>query len=151
MVDYLTPEQRSLFVTLLHDIIPLEMEMTPATNHLRMLRRAVSLCDGPLFVRTLKTINSLLRMLKYRPLPLDAFALAQPNALRAAVADWRETELPSVVALRIVEETYQQMFGPRTHELSQYQAFSDTVYGELMPSLVLCLLSLAHGPGHAPA
>jgi H3 lysine-79-specific histone-lysine N-methyltransferase len=30
---------------------------------------------------------------------------------------------------------------PRTHELNHYQAFSDTVYGELMPFLVSRLLS----------
>jgi [histone H3]-lysine79 N-trimethyltransferase len=113
-----------------------------------MLRRAVALCDGPLFVQTLDTINSLLRTLKYPPLPSDTFAPPQPNALRAAVADWSATGLPRAIALRIVEETYQRTVGPRTHELSQYQAFSDTVYGELMPSLVSRLLSLTGaGPG----
>jgi H3 lysine-79-specific histone-lysine N-methyltransferase len=124
------------------------MEATPPTDHLRMLRRAVALCDGPLFVQTLDTINSLLRTLKYPPLPSDTFAPPQPNALRAAVADWSSTGLPRAIALRIVEETYQRTVGPRTHELSQYQAFSDTVYGELMPSLVSRLLSLTGaGPG----
>jgi len=113
-----------------------------------MLRRAVALCDGPLFMQTLDTINSLLRTLKYPPLPSDTFAPPQPNALRAAVADWSATGLPRAIALRIVEETYQRTVGPRTHELSQYQAFSDTVYGELMPSLVSRLLSLTGaGPG----
>ena len=146
--DYLTPEQRSLFGTLPHDIAPVELEMTPATNHLRTLRRAVTLCDGPLFMRTLDTINSLLRQLKYPPLPSDAFAPPQPNAFRAAVAGWSTTGLPRAVALRIVEETYQRTVGPRTHELNHYQAFSDSVYGELMPSLVSRLLSLSRArPG----
>ncbi len=87
-------------------------------------------------------------MLKYPLLPSDAFAPPQPSALRAAVAGWRATGLPSAVALRIVEETHQRTDGPRTHELSQYQAFSDTVYGELMPSLASRLLSLTRaGPG----
>ena len=148
LVDYLTPEQRILFGTLPNDIAPSEMEMTPATNHLRMLRRAVALCDGPLFVRTLDTINKLLRKLKYPPLPPDAFAPPKPNALRAAVAGWNAIGLPRSVALRIVEETYQRTVGPRTHELNHYQAFSDTVYGELMPSLVSRLLSLSRArPG----
>jgi H3 lysine-79-specific histone-lysine N-methyltransferase len=120
----------------------------PATNHLRTLRRAVARCDGPLFVQTLHFINSLLRTLKYPPLPSDVFAPPQPNVLRAAVADWSATGLPRAIALRIVEETYQRTVGPRTHELSRYQAFSDTVYGELMPSLVSRLLSLTRaGPG----
>jgi H3 lysine-79-specific histone-lysine N-methyltransferase len=124
------------------------METTPATNHLRMLRRAVALCDGPLFAQTLDSINLLLRNLKYPPLPSDTFAPPQPNALRAAVSDWSATGLPRAIALRIVEETYQRTVGPRTHELSRYQAFSDTVYGELMPSLVSRLLSLTRaGPG----
>ncbi|KAI0297535.1 S-adenosyl-L-methionine-dependent methyltransferase [Multifurca ochricompacta] len=145
---YLTPEQRSLFGTLPQDIVPVEKENTPATNHLRMLRRAVAICDGPLFMRTLDTINALLRILKYPPLPSDTFAPPQPNALRAAVAGWNTTGLPRAVALRIVEETYQRTVGPRTHELNHYQAFSDTVYGELMPSLVSRLLSLTRAcPG----
>lgn len=141
--DYLTPEQRSLFGTLPQDIAPNETEATPATNHLRTLRRAVTLCDGPLFLRTLESINALLRKLKYPPLPPDAFTPPQPNALRAAVASWSATGLPRAVALRIVEETYQRTVGPRTHELNHYQAFSDSVYGELMPSLVSRILSLA--------
>jgi H3 lysine-79-specific histone-lysine N-methyltransferase len=140
--DYLTPEQRSLFGTLPHDIAPTETETASATNHLQTLRRAVTLCDGPLFMRTLDTINKLLRTLKYPPLPSDTFAPPQPNALRAAVAGWSATGLPPAVALRIVEETYQRTVGPRTHELNHYQAFSDTVYGELMPSLVSRLLFL---------
>jgi [histone H3]-lysine79 N-trimethyltransferase len=147
-VDYLKPEQRSLFGTLPQDITPIESEKTPATNHLRMLRRAVTHCDGPLFMRTLDTINLLLRRLKYPPLPSDAFAPPQPNAFRAAAAGWSTTGLLRAVALRIVEETYQRTVGPRTHELNHYQAFSDTVYGELMPSLVSRLLSLTRArPG----
>lgn len=59
------------------------------------------------------------------------------------MADWSATGLPRAVALRIVEETYQRTVGPRTHELNHYQAFSDSVYGELMPSLVSRILSLA--------
>jgi H3 lysine-79-specific histone-lysine N-methyltransferase len=139
--DYLTPEQQYLFGSLPHDIAPLETENTSATNHLRMLRHAVTLCDGPLFMRTLDTINGLLRVLKYPPLPSHTFAPPQPNALRTAVAGWSATGLPRSIALRIVEETYQRTVGPRTHELNHYQAFSDTVYGELMPSLVSRLLS----------
>jgi H3 lysine-79-specific histone-lysine N-methyltransferase len=142
LADYLTPEQRSLFGTLPQDIASVDTEPTPATNHLGTLRRAVARCDGPLFLRTLDTINQLLRALKYPPLPSDTFAPPQPNALRTAVAGWSSSGLPRAVALRIVEETYQRTVGPRTHELNHYQAFSDTVYGELMPSLVSRLLSL---------
>ena len=93
-------------------------------------------------MRTLDTINKLLRMLKYPPIPSNAYAPPQPSPLRAVVAGWSATGLPPAVALRIVEETYQRTVGPRTHELNHYQAFSDTVYGELMPSLVSRLLLL---------
>ncbi|KAI0264980.1 S-adenosyl-L-methionine-dependent methyltransferase [Gloeopeniophorella convolvens] len=140
---YLTPEQRSLFGPLPSDLLLAEDEPTPATNHLRTLRRAVHRCDGPLFLRTLDTINALLRRLKYPPLPDDAFAPPAPNALRVAVAGWANTGLPRAVALRIVEETYQRTVGPRTHELKHYQAFSDSVYGELMPPLVSRLVALS--------
>jgi [histone H3]-lysine79 N-trimethyltransferase len=81
-------------------------------------------------------------MLKYPPLPSDTFAPPQPNALRAAVAGWAATGLPRAIAMRIVEETYQHTVGPRTRELNNYQEFSDTVYGELMPSLVSRFLPL---------
>lgn len=38
--------------------------------------------------------------------------------------------------MRIIEENYQRSVGPHVHSLKQYEAFTSTVYGELMPSLV---------------
>ena len=146
--EYLTPEQRSLFGTLPQDIVPTEVENTPLTNHPWMLRRAFAFCDGPLFTPTLDSIHALLRALRYPPLPSDTFAPPQPNALRAAVSGCSATGLPRAIALRIVEETYQRSVCPRTHGLNHHQAFSDSVYGELMPLLVSRLSSLAR-PRHS--
>ncbi|KAH9992511.1 histone methylation protein DOT1-domain-containing protein [Russula compacta] len=129
LADYLTPEQRSLFGTLPNDIVPLRQN-----RHRQRI------------IYERYVVPSHFAM--YPPLPSDAFAPPQPNALRAAVAGWSATGLPPAVAVRIVEETYQRTVGPRTHELSHYRAFSDSVYGELMPSLVSRLLSLSRAqPG----
>lgn len=38
--------------------------------------------------------------------------------------------------MRIVEENYQRTVGPNIRSLRRYEAFSSTVYGELMPSFV---------------
>ena len=37
--------------------------------------------------------------------------------------------------MRILEENYQRTVGPNVPSLKQYEAFSSTVYGELMPAL----------------
>lgn len=43
--------------------------------------------------------------------------------------------MPKKVLMRIIEENYQRSVGPHVHSLKQYEAFTSTVYGELMPSL----------------
>jgi H3 lysine-79-specific histone-lysine N-methyltransferase len=43
--------------------------------------------------------------------------------------------MPKKVLMRIIEENYQRSVGPHVQSLKQYEAFSSTVYGELMPSL----------------
>lgn len=44
--------------------------------------------------------------------------------------------MPKKVLMRIIEENYQRCVGPHVPILKQYEAFTSTVYGELMPSLV---------------
>ena len=38
--------------------------------------------------------------------------------------------------MRIIEGNYQRVVGPNVVSLKQYEVFSSTVYGELMPYLV---------------
>ncbi|KAL0950585.1 hypothetical protein HGRIS_007377 [Hohenbuehelia grisea] len=112
--------------------------LKPQVNYLRALQRAIHIRDGPLFVMTLSAINSLLRMLKYPKLPFDPFSSTPRNAFLDTVDSWATngTGLPQKVLFRIIEENYQRSVGPHVASLKNYEAFSSTVYGELMPSFV---------------
>lgn len=74
--------------------------------------------------------------MKYPALPSDLFSPPRPNSLKESVRAWTATGLPSAVARRIVEETYQRVVGPRVPELKKYESFSSTVYGELLPNFI---------------
>jgi len=58
------------------------------------------------------------------------------------VDTWIEPGLPKEVLMRIVGETYQRAVGPNVKTLKIYEAFSSTVYGELMPNLSHDILKL---------
>ena len=100
---------------------------------LRAFKRAINLQDGPLFLRSLDTINSILRKIKYPGSPHSHLPL--PNPLMEMVNTWIESGLPKQVLMRILDENYQRAVGPNVKTLKKYEAFSSTVYGELMPSL----------------
>ena len=161
--DYLTPEQRSLFGTLpKHNLLPDDDDYPtrsstpsngdsqtfrlphlvcleahpPSVNYLKTLQRAINKQDGPLFVKTMTSINAILRVLKYPPLPDDPLLPPGENSLKEYVKTWSATGMPKDVSLRLIEETYQRCVGPQVHNLRNYEAFSSETYGELMPSLV---------------
>ncbi|KAH9487179.1 Histone-lysine N-methyltransferase, H3 lysine-79 specific [Psilocybe cubensis] len=103
---------------------------------LRAVQRAIHLQDGPLFLMAMKRVNSALQALKYPALSItDPYAPAPRNALMQTVEGWTQTGLPEPVLMRIIEENYQRTVGPNVPSLKHYEAFSSTVYGELMPSL----------------
>lgn len=64
------------------------------------------------------------------------FSPRPANSLKQTIASWTEKGIPKKVLLRIIEENYQRSVGPNVPKLKRYEAFSSTVYGELMPSLV---------------
>ncbi len=114
-----------------------ESNNTPSDRHLpllRALKRAVNLQDGPLFLRTLGTINAILRDLKYPP-PSNPCEQARRNPLMEVVETWTELGLPKEGLMRVLDENYQRAVGPHVKTLKKYEAFSSTVYGELMPVL----------------
>ncbi|KAJ6569519.1 S-adenosyl-L-methionine-dependent methyltransferase [Mycena capillaripes] len=111
-------------------------------NYLRAVQRAIHRRDGPSFLEAFKTINELLRKLKYPELPADSFLDGAPNSLKEMVHTWTDTGLPKKVLMRIIEENYQRSVGPHVQKLKQYEAFSSAVYGELMPSLVHEIIQL---------
>ena len=162
-IDYLTPEQRSLFGTLPNnnllatdDDLPTRSSTPsngdtqtfslprlacleahpPSVNYLKTLQRAITKQDGPLFLKTMTSINAILRVLKYPPLPDDPLLPPGENAFRDYVKTWGPAGIPKDVSLRLIEETYQRCVGPQVHSLRNYEAFSSETYGELMPSLV---------------
>lgn len=84
----------------------------------------------------MESINRLLRKLKYPEIPQDLFAPKPCNTLKQVVGSWTERGMPKKILMRIIEENYQRSVGPNVPRLKKYEAFSSTVYGELMPSLV---------------
>lgn len=106
----------------------------PTVDYLRLLQRAVKNENGPLFIKVMDAINTLLALLKYPPVPLDPFQPSPTNELRDMVRSW--THIPSPVVQRLVDEAYQRAVGPNIEMLRRYEAFSSEVYGELMPSFV---------------
>ncbi|GLB36625.1 putative histone methyltransferase that specifically methylates histone H3 to form H3K79me [Lyophyllum shimeji] len=115
---------------------------SPPIPVLRAVQRAIHRQDGPLFLRAMAQVNQLLRLLKYPPVPKDPFSPAPENTLKQSVARWRETGMPQKVLMRIIEENYQRSVGPHVQSLKQYEAFSSTVYGELMPNLAHEMIEL---------
>ena len=104
---------------------------------LRAVQRAIHLQNGPLFLLAMNRINALLHSLKYPEVSKDPFTLAvtNPNPLMQMVESWTQTGMPKKVLMRIIDENYQRTVGPNVPSLKQYEAFSSTVYGELMPGL----------------
>jgi [histone H3]-lysine79 N-trimethyltransferase len=86
-------------------------------------------------------INSLLRSLKYPPLPSDPFEDSPRNEIKEAVASW--TCVPKEVRGRVYEETYQRCVGPSAMRLEKsYKVWSNEVYGELLPPLLSEIFSV---------
>lgn len=105
-------------------------------DYLNLLQRAIRRRNGPLFLKVMDAINALLRAFKYPTPPPDLFDTPPPNALREAPRSWSPGEIPEKVVLRIIEETYYRAVSPHVNELNRYEAFSSTVYGELLPPFV---------------
>ncbi|CBQ69954.1 related to protein-lysine N-methyltransferase [Sporisorium reilianum SRZ2] len=104
---------------------------------LRSFTKARNRRDGPLFMRTLARFNSAL------------VALRDTGALAANVASLGSaTGVPEGIWRLIQDQVYARVVGPRVEELGRYQAFSDNVYGELLPRFMSEIAQLTQlGPG----
>ena len=109
---------------------------------LRAIQRAIHRQDGPLFLQAIEQVNRTLHALKYPALPPDLFSPRPINPLRQSIESWAAKGMPKKVLMRIIEENYQRSVGPHVHSLKQYEAFTSTVYGELMPSLVYEMIQI---------
>ncbi|KAF9040616.1 S-adenosyl-L-methionine-dependent methyltransferase [Panaeolus papilionaceus] len=98
---------------------------------LRTVQRAIETQDGPLFLVAMERVNKLLRSFKSQAGP--APDSLPRNTMMDTLKSWRT--LPEPLMMRIIEENYQRTVGPQVPLLKRYEAFSSTVYGELMPSL----------------
>ncbi|EAU93345.2 histone-lysine N-methyltransferase [Coprinopsis cinerea okayama7 len=110
---------------------------------IRAFKRAIHRHDGPAFMEAMADVNMLLRELKY-PYLEDIMSPQLGNGLMAAPTAWTETGLPKGVLMRLIEENYQRTVGPNVRKLKRYEAFSSTVYGELMPNLVYEILKITN-------
>jgi [histone H3]-lysine79 N-trimethyltransferase len=103
---------------------------------IRAFKKAIRTHDGPMFVDAMGCINTLFRSFKYPNLSDDLMQPRIENSLMRIPGTWTDTGMPKGVYLRIFEELYQRTVGPNVPVLNKYKSFSNTVYGELLPSLV---------------
>lgn len=103
---------------------------------LRSFTKARNRRDGPLFMRTLTRFNTALTTLR------DSGALSSNISSLGT-----STGVPEGIWRLIQDQVYARVVGPRVEELGRYQAFSDNVYGELLPRFMSEIAQLTNlGP-----
>ena len=95
--------------------------MANTDSILRSFTKARNRRDGLLFLRTADRFNSALRTLR------DA------GKIEENVAKMGQTGVPEGIWRCVQEQCYARTVAPRVEQLSKYEAFSDNVYGELLP------------------
>ncbi|GAA6012231.1 hypothetical protein JCM10207_002771 [Rhodosporidiobolus poonsookiae] len=106
----------------------------PAESLVRTLERARSKRDGPSFLAALERFNSTLRQLK------------SEGVLRTNIAAMKG--LKEKVWQKVFYQCYDRAVGPEMEMLMRYEAFSDNVYGELLPGFMNEIFEKTHlGPG----
>ena len=110
---------------------------TDPDSILRSFTKARNRRDGPLFMRTLTRFNSAL------------LSLRSSGALSANISSLVSTVgVPEGIWRLVQDQVYARIVGPRVEELGRYQAFSDNVYGELLPRFMSEIAQLTSlGPG----
>ncbi|PWN89300.1 DOT1-domain-containing protein, partial [Acaromyces ingoldii] len=120
---YLTTEQKELFGSL--DSLEVGSAAGNLLNRvhsiLRSFTKARNRRDGPLFVRTVERFNAALRLLK------------ESDKIKETVSSWAQRGISEAVWRWIQEQCYARTVGPKVEDLAKYEAFSDNVYGELLP------------------
>ncbi|KAJ6616087.1 S-adenosyl-L-methionine-dependent methyltransferase [Mycena sp. CBHHK59/15] len=131
--NYLTQDQQALLGSW-SQTIDRHSEDGPGPNYLLNLERARCAQDGLAFMKTFSTITGILSHLKSLP----------QNPFSQSISSW--TSIPRAVVIRIVDETWYRAVNLQAAELSKYTPFSQSVYGELTPSLlhrIFCLTGLS--------
>lgn len=91
----------------------------PTAPLIRALEKARAKKDGPGFLAEVERYNQGLRELK------------ASGAVRENIA--RMEGVAEKVWTHVAQEVYERTVGPEIHRLSEYEAFTDYVYGELLP------------------
>lgn len=92
----------------------------PTTPLLRALEKARAKKDGPAFFLEVDRFNKGLRELK------------ASGAIRSSIE--RMPGVPEKLWTHVAEEVYERTVAPEIDKLKDYEAFSDYVYGELLPT-----------------
>ncbi|KAJ1894436.1 Nucleosomal histone H3-Lys79 methylase [Coemansia sp. IMI 209127] len=96
---------------------------------MRQLERARNRRRGGDFVRAVEAFNAMLRS-------------EGASAGRVGGA-FDRASIPSDLAIHIIEQTYNRVVAPTVGLLRQYKAFSNNVYGEILPTLVSQIIDAA--------
>ncbi|PKI85579.1 Dot1p [Malassezia vespertilionis] len=99
---------------------------------LRSFTKARNRRHGPLFVRTVERFNETLERLK-----------AQDVIEKHLEALGASYGLPELVWRTVQEQVYARAAAPHVEKLKQYEAFSDNVYGEMLPPFLSEVCQLA--------
>ncbi|KAK4057104.1 Nucleosomal histone H3-Lys79 methylase [Microbotryomycetes sp. JL221] len=94
----------------------------PQPPLMRALDKARSKRDGPGFLAEVERYNSVIRQLKLE------------DKLRENIRDMKG--LKQKVWEKVASQAYERAVGPEIDELRKYPAFSDNVYGELLPKFM---------------
>ncbi|KAI9503395.1 histone methylation protein DOT1-domain-containing protein [Coemansia spiralis] len=95
---------------------------------MRQLERARNRRQGADFVRAVETFNVLLDR--------------ERDSGRARMC-FDQKSIPSELAIHVIEQIYNRVVAPTVGLLRQYKAFSNNVYGEILPTLVNELIERA--------
>ncbi|CAN6616161.1 histone-lysine N-methyltransferase, H3 lysine-79 specific [Trichomonascus vanleenenianus] len=88
----------------------------------RRMKQAVKKSDSKLFRESIDEFNALIKRLR------DSGELAEAmNEMQ---------HIPFSLVSELLNQVYSRVVSPRTHELRNYKAFSNNVYGELLPTFV---------------
>lgn len=89
---------------------------------MRSLEKAKARRDGPAFLAEIERYNTGIRLLKG-----DGTMASNIEAMKG---------VRTKVWSKVVAQVYDRAVGPEIEELRKYEAFSDNVYGELLPKFM---------------
>ncbi|UZJ54678.1 hypothetical protein CBS101457_003998 [Exobasidium rhododendri] len=131
-----SPARSTLYTNVTSASSPIVIDSPASSNAdpdsiLRSLTKARNRRDGLLFIRTVHRFNTTLLNLK------------NAGKIEENVRKMGETGVNEGIWRCLQEQCYARTVAPRVEELSKYEAFSDNVYGELLPRFMseICQLT----------